>query len=427
MTETPATYRSVFAVREYRYLFGANLLSLVGDHLATLALGFLVFQVSASPMLAAASIASSYVAWIIGGPVLSVFADRLPRRAVLITCDLVRAVLFLLLLLDGLPALALVGIAFLAHLFHAPFLSARASVIPEILEGDRYTVANGLDNFVMSAGQVIGFGAGGILLTVISTRQALLLDALTFAASALLIRIGMPHRQAADAAGPDSTTWTDRLAGVTSGVRVVFGDRTLRAYVLLLWVGCAFTFAPEGLIVALTDEYHADARTGGVLLAAAPVGAALGTVWLTRFCAPATRQRLIIPLALVSCAVLIPAALHPPLWMLVTLLAVAGFCNCYCVVLNPLFGRAVPDQYRARAFGVAISGLCAGQGLAMLGAGFVAGYLSPTAVVAISGFVGTVALAVVAARWHTIAPAPAPAPAPETASVPEVRAVAAAT
>ncbi|HEX8347754.1 MAG TPA: MFS transporter [Actinoplanes sp.] len=419
MTETPATYRSVFAVREYRYLFGANLLSLVGDHLATLALGFLVFQVSASPMLAAASIASSYVAWIIGGPVLSVFADRLPRRAVLITCDLVRAVLFLFLLVDGLPALALIGIAFLAHLFHAPFLSARASVIPEILEGDRYTVANGLDNFVMSAGQVIGFGAGGILLTVISTRQALLLDALTFVASALLIRIGMPHRPAADAAGPDTTTtWTNRLAGVTSGVRVVFGDRTLRAYVLLLWVGCAFTFAPEGLIVALTDEYQADARTGGVLLAAAPVGAALGTVWLTRFCAPATRQRLIIPLALVSCAVLIPAALHPPLWVLATLLAVAGFCNCYCVVLNPLFGRAVPDQYRARAFGVAISGLCAGQGLAMLGAGLLAGYLSPTAVVAISGLAGTVALAVVAARWHTITPAP------ETASVPEMRAVA---
>ncbi|HEY0002160.1 MAG TPA: MFS transporter, partial [Actinoplanes sp.] len=240
MTEMPATYRAVFAVREYRYLFGANVLSVIGDHLAALALGFLVFEISDSPVLAAASFASTYLAWIIGGPVLSVFADRLPRRAVLVTCDLVRAALFLLLLVDGLPAPALVGIAFLAHLFHAPFVSARASVIPEILEGDRYTVANGLDNFVLSAGQVLGFGVGGLLLTVLSAREALLLDALTFVASAALIRLGMPFRPAAESDEPDST-WADRFASMTGGVRVVFGDRTLRAYVLLLWFGCAFT------------------------------------------------------------------------------------------------------------------------------------------------------------------------------------------
>jgi predicted MFS family arabinose efflux permease len=398
MTENPATYRAVFAVREYRYLFGANVLSLVGDHLAALALGFLVFGLSHSPVLAAASFASTYLAWIIGGPLLSAFADRLPRRAVLVTCDLLRAALFLLILVDGLSAPALVGIAFLAHLCHAPFLSARASVIPEILDGDRYTVANGLDNFVASAGQVLGFGAGGLLLTVLSAREALLLDALTFVASALLIRLGMRHRPAAGSDEP-AGTWPDRLAGLTGGVRVVFGDRTLRAYVLLLWLGCAFTFAPEGLIVALTDEYHADSRTGGLLLAAAPVGAAVGTVWLTRLCAPARRRRLILPLALLSCAVLIPAALHPPLPVLVALLAVAGFANCYCVVLNPLFGRAVPDRYRARAFGVAVSGLCAGQGLAMLGAGFLAGFQAPTTVVAAGGLVGTIAVAAVAARW----------------------------
>lgn len=413
MTEMPATYRAVFAVREYRYLFLANLLSLVGDHLATLALGFLVYEISDSPVLAAASFASSYLAWIIGGPVLSVFADRLPRRAVLVACDLLRAALFLLLLVDGIPAPALVGIAFLAHLFHAPFLSARASVIPEILEGDRYTVANGLDNFVMSAGQVFGFAAGGMLLTVFSAREALLLDALTFIVSALLIRFGMQHRPAAQSTEPDGATWADRLAGVTGGVRVVFGDRKLRAYVLLLWFGCAFTFAPEGLIVALTEQYHADPRTGGLLLAAAPVGAALGTVWLTRLCSPARRERLIIPMALLSCAVLIPAVLHPPLWVLATLLVVAGFCNSYCVVLNPLFGRAVPNAYRARAFGVAISGLCAGQGLAMLGAGLLAGYHAPTAVVAASGLLGTIAIAGVAARWRrAVSPAPAPEPVP---------------
>src|SRR5690349_16752503 len=111
MQQRPATYREVFGVREYRHLFAANVLSLIGDQLAAVALAFLVLASSHSPALAAASFASTYLAWIVGGPVLSSLADRLPRRAVLVTCDLVRAAVFLLLALGVFPAPALVLIA----------------------------------------------------------------------------------------------------------------------------------------------------------------------------------------------------------------------------------------------------------------------------------------------------------------------------
>jgi MFS family permease len=396
MQEKSATYREVFGVREYRYLFGANVLSLVGDQLAAVALAVLVLKLSGSPALAAASFASTYLAWIVGGPLLSVLADRLPRRAVLIGCDLVRAVVFLLLTVDIFPAPALVAIAFLAHLFHAPFLATRASLVPEILDGDRYTVANGLDNLVQSIAQIAGFAVGGMLLTVISAQDALLLDSATFVVSAGLIAIGVRARPAAVTARVPGADQAPRFASVTAGVRIVFGDRTLRAYVLLLWVGCAFVFAPEGLMLSLAAQYGGGSGVGGLLLAAAPLGGALGAVFLTRLCAPARRQRLIVPLAVASCAVLVPIAFHPPLWIVLALLTVAGFCNAYCVPLNPLFGRAVPNEYRARAFGVAISGLCAAQGLGMLGAGLLAEHFTPTAVVAACGILGTLAVAAVA-------------------------------
>jgi predicted MFS family arabinose efflux permease len=398
MSEQAATYRDVFRVREYRYLFSANVLSMVGDQLAAIALAFLVLSISGSPALAALSFASSYAAWIVGGPMLSVLADRLPRRTVLIACDIVRGTLFLLLTTDFLPAGALVAIAFAAHLFHAPFLAARAALVPEILDGDRYTVANGLDNLFQSVTQIAGFALGGLLLTVLTSREALLLDALTFAASALLIAVGV-RRRAAASTGPKQ-----RSSQVTAGIRVVFGDRTLRAYVLLLWAGCAFVFAPEGLLLSLAGQYGGDARIGGLLLAAAPLGGAAGAVILTRFIGPDRRSSLIRPFALGSCAALVPVLFAPPLWIVLVLLAVAGFGNAYCVPLNPLFGRAVPNEYRARAFGVAMGGLCAFQGLAMAGAGALAELISPATVTGLCGIAGTVAIGALALRWPRTQP-----------------------
>jgi predicted MFS family arabinose efflux permease len=192
---------------------------------------------------------------------------------------------------------------------------------------------------------------------------------------------------------------------------VVFGDRTLRAYVLLLWAGCAFVFAPEGLLLSLAGQYGGDARIGGLLLAAAPLGGAIGAVVLTRLTGPARRASLILPLALVSCAALIPIAFAPPLWIVLALLAVAGFGNAYCVPLNPMFGRAIPNSYRARAFGVAMGGLCALQGLAMAAAGLLAERLSPTTVTAACGIAGTLAVGALAARWPRTSTPAAPRPA----------------
>ncbi|MDQ1647731.1 MAG: hypothetical protein QOJ50_3915 [Cryptosporangiaceae bacterium] len=404
LSEQSATYRDVFAVREYRYLFAANTLSQAGDQIAAIALAFLVLGASGSPALAALSFASSYVAWIAGGPLLSVFADRLPRRTVLIACDLVRGALFLLLAAGNLPGIghlpagALVAIAFGAHLFHAPFLAARAALVPEILDDDRYTVANGLDNLIQSVTQIAGFAIGGALLTVLSARQALLADALTFAVSAVFIAVGVRRRPAAVTASSPGAG-ASGFGSVLAGVRIVFGDRTLRAYVLLLWIGCAFVFAPEGLLVTLAGQYHGGSLTGGLLLAAAPLGGALGAVALTRFAGPARRQSLILPLALLSCAALVPIAFTPPLSIVLLLLAVAGFGNAYCVPLNPMFGRAVPNEYRARAFGVAMGGLCAIQGLAMTAAGVLAEHFGATTVTAFSGLAGTAAIALLARTW----------------------------
>ncbi|WP_406069647.1 MFS transporter [Micromonospora sp. NBC_01638] len=393
MTERAATYAEVFAVREYRYLFAAYLLSLAGDQLTAVTVAYLVYSRTGSAALAAAAYASSYLAWLTGGPLLSGLADRFPRRRVMVVCDLARVVLIPAAALPDLPAPALVVLLFVVNLMRPPFVTARAALMPEVLDGDRYAVANGVDNICAQVVQVVGFAVGGSLVALLSLRGALLVDAGTFLVSALLITIGVRSRPAPRP--PLSSTRRGRAAGL----RVIFADPRLRSYVLVLWTASAFTYAAEGLMAPLARQYGGGAGTVGLLLAAAPLGMALGGVALTRLCPPAARPRLILPLAALSAGVLAVTWLVPPLWMVLLLLVLAGAASAFAIPLNALFGRAVPAEYRGRAFGVAITGLSGLQGTAMVMAGLAADRWPATTVIGFSGLSGAVAVLAFVPRW----------------------------
>lgn len=101
-----ATFAQVFAIGEFRALWLAQLLSVAGDQLARVAMTVLVYDRTRSALLTALTYALTYLPWIVGGLALSGLADRLPRRQVMIACDLARMVLVLLMAaisLAGLP------------------------------------------------------------------------------------------------------------------------------------------------------------------------------------------------------------------------------------------------------------------------------------------------------------------------------------
>ncbi len=95
------TFRDVFAVREFRALWSSEILSMAGDRLALVALTLLVYDRTRSPLLAAAAFAAGYLPWVIGGLFLADLTDRYPRRSVIVTCDVARAVLVGVMVLHG--------------------------------------------------------------------------------------------------------------------------------------------------------------------------------------------------------------------------------------------------------------------------------------------------------------------------------------
>lgn len=394
--ERSATFTEVLRIREYRALFLANELSLLGDQLAKVAIPFLVFSSTGSASLAATSFAVSFIPWIVGGPLLSAYADRLSRRTVMMACDVVRMVLVAVMILPGLPAVALVVLLFAVNLFHPSWNAARLATLPDVLPGDRYFAATGLDNIVLQLTQVLGYGGGGVLVAFVSAPGALGVDTASFAVSALLIAACLRrHRPAAASLQGVRGAVTD----FATGMKVIFRHSALRAYTLLFWLTSGFSYAGEGLAAPLARDYGGAERMGGLILAAAPCGMIVGGIVLVRLTAPRLRPRLILPFALLGCAALIPLLRSPPLWLLLTALWLTGFGTACSIPLNPLFGRAVPAVYRARAFGAAIAGLNASQGLAMIVAGMAASLLAPTTVIATSGIAGSAAVLAIAPIW----------------------------
>src|SRR5690349_7781515 len=88
-----SSFREVLGIREFRALWAAELLSVLGDQLARVALAVLVFQRTSSAALTALTYALTFAPAVLGGALLSGLADRYPRRFVLVTTDVARALL----------------------------------------------------------------------------------------------------------------------------------------------------------------------------------------------------------------------------------------------------------------------------------------------------------------------------------------------
>ena len=228
-----ATFRSVFAVREFRALWISEVLSVAGDRLALVALTLLVFHHTGSPLLTALTYAAGYVPWVIGGLFLAGVADRRSRRSVMVVCDIVRMVLVAAMALPYVPIGVLVALLFATTMFAPPFESARAAITPDILQGERYALGTAVIQTTFLAGQVLGAVGGGLAVAFIGVRPALVIDAATFALSALFIGLGTRSRPAA---ARSETVQPSALARMRDGVRLLFGDRALRTLLLLGWL-----------------------------------------------------------------------------------------------------------------------------------------------------------------------------------------------
>lgn len=383
----------VLRLPEFRALLGAQLLSLVGDRVAAVALSVLVFRQSGSPVLAAATYAATYLPWLVASPLLAPLADRLPRRSIMVVSDLARAGLVAVMVLPGLPVVALMGLLVVTVLITPAFSTARAALLPGVVGPERYVAASTVDRLSTQLAGVGGFAAGGLLLAAVGPRACLALDAATFLASAALVRLKVAERRAEPR--PREGFWAE----VTGGGRLVFADRFLTRLVVTAWVLAAVSAVPEGLAVTYAHEVHAGPVAVGLLTASWPLGAFVSVLLAGRWVPASRRLRILRPLAILGLVPLLVPVLHPTLPLVLACWAASGIASAYQLPANATFVQLVPDSHRGRALGLAQSGIFLGQGLLLLAAGAAAEHWPVSDVVAVIAAVALVLVAGLQVGW----------------------------
>ncbi|MFF8260588.1 MFS transporter [Streptomyces virginiae] len=386
-TVTPATaragsagYRSVLRTPEFPAVFAAHLLSVLGLVVAEISLSVLVYRLTGSPLMSALTFALGFLPYVLGGTLLAGIADRLPARQVLVTCDLVCAACAAAMVLPATPVAALLvlrcAMAFVAPLFQG----TRNASLPDILgAGEAYVLGRSLLRLVAQSAQLIGFGLGGLLLTVLAPRGALALTAAGFLGSALLLRLGTRGRP------PRASVRTSPLAGM----RAVLGRRRLRALTLLFWLPPVFLVVPEALLAAYADGIGAGTAVLGLMMCAMPVGTIAGELWAGSALSARTRSRIVAPLAAAGLLPFLLYAGRPGVPLALLALLLAGLAHAHTLGLDQWYVEAVPDELRGRAMTLLSTGLMTLQGVGMALAGLAAEFFPVHVVVTGSGVLGT--------------------------------------
>ena len=375
-------FRDVVGVAEFRSLWFAEILSVCGDQLARVALSVIVYGRTGSAVLTGLTYALTFAPSLFGGIALTGLADRFPRRNVMATIDAGRCLLVCAVALPGVPLWLMCVLVGAVSLLNPPVKAAQLALLPQVLAGDRFPVGMALRNITTQSAQLAGFAGGGLLLVVVDPRVALLADGATFAASALLVRLGLADRPAA--AGERRST----LGSLRAGGRLAFGDAGTRTLVLFTWVAGLLPVY-EGIAAPYVHATGGGSTALGLLLAADPLGSVIGAFCYARWVPARLRPGLIGPLTVLSAVPLLGCFAHPGPAVSMALFVVTGALGTVGLMqATATLTVAVPDERRGQVLGLSNSGLTAVMGLAPLLGGVLADRIGPTATVGAFGVAG---------------------------------------
>ena len=319
------------AEREFRLFFTGQLVSLLGDAVTPFALAWAVLDLTGSArdlgFVIAANTAPLVIFLLVGG----VFADRLPRRGVMLTADVARmaiqaATAALLLLSHTARIWELVVLQALAGTGTAFFNPASTGLTPMTVSAGRLQEANALRGMSMGLTQFAGPALAGILIVTVGPGYALAIDAASFGVSAFyLARLRLPEHVRL----PPQSFGRDLLDG--------WRDFTARSWVWLVVISASLGNMMSGAWLVLAAVWikngHGGAGAWTAILVVSAVGGVAGGVAVLRL--KPRRPLLVGSIAVLpNAAPLIVLALELPWPVLIVTALVTGFGN---MVFNTLW------------------------------------------------------------------------------------------
>jgi MFS family permease len=355
-------------------LYAADVVSLSGNAVAQVAIPWYVLTTTGSATLTALAVFFNFLPIVLAAFFGGVVVDRLGFRTTSIVADLASsaavAAIPLLHSTVGIELWQLLTLVFFGALLDAPGATARAAVLPDMVElaGVRMERASGIRSGIQQGSQLVGAPLGGVLVVAFGATNALWLDSVSFLVSAALVAFFVPRPQR-DVAEPAPKRFLTELA---EGMSFIWNQRVMRALVAtVLLTNLLDAPFPVVMAVFAKEEYGSATDLGlmfGTLGGSALVGA-LGY--------GAVGHRLPRRTTFVCCFAVVPVmylamATLPPLPVTLIALAVAGLA---AGPINPLIftvlTEVVPSHLRGRVFGAVRAGAWASIPLGILLGGIV--------------------------------------------------------
>jgi MFS family permease len=364
-------------------LASGRLISLTGGAAAYTALNFYLYERTGSAVWVAAALFLTFGTIGFASPLAGWIGDRFDRRTVMIVSDLAGAGCFAVMALVDDPGVLLV-FAFLSALAEAPFLSASAAAIPNLVSDDDLAWANGLVTVGRQAGILAGPVLGGTLVAGAGPELVFVINAVSFVISGAMIaglrglRFGGSRADAA------------RQSGVIAGLSFVARDRVLRTMVfgwLALVLALGMSMVAD---VPLVELFGAGSFGYGLLIASWGAGSVVGSLAAGRWFSARTE-----PLGLVAgigIVALTAGVVWIAPWFQLVLVAIVimGIGDGLSMVAHQgIVQRRAPDAVRARVMGAMDAVIHIGLGLSYLVAGPAVNALGPRGVYGVGGL-GTV-------------------------------------
>jgi MFS family permease len=221
--------------RNFRRLWGAQVVSEIGDWFYTLAIYNLLLQLTGRAGSVALALVLQVLPQTLIGPAAGVINDRIRRKQVMIAADLGRMlIVFCMLFVRSEEMVWLVYPLLVAETLLAAFFEpARSSVIPNIVEREDVVLANTLSSTTWSINLMLGATTGGVVAALLGRDAVFVLNALSFLASALLIlrmRFAEPH---AEDGRPLRARDLVDFSPVLEGIRYVRSQVRLRSTIFI--------------------------------------------------------------------------------------------------------------------------------------------------------------------------------------------------
>lgn len=341
-----------FRHRNYRLFFAGQLVSLIGTWMQTVALGWLVYDLTHSPFLL------GLITFLSGLPMTlltmpaGVIADRVPKRAVLIVTQ--TAAMLLAFALAALTYwkvvtvwhVALIG--FLLGVTNAFDMPTRQSFVVDMVGKDNLMNAIALNSSMFNGARVLGPALAGVLIATVGEAGCFFLNGLSFLAVIVAyLAMRLPPTV------PQSVTRSLKRETLEA-VHYVWGNRVIRATVLLMAVVSLFAL-PYGILMPVfaRDILKAGPTGLGYLVSANGVGALLGALTLAAIGDMPHYRRLFVGGLLGFTTMMFAFAFSQTLWLSALLLLGAGWAMTISfATANTVVQLRTPDELRGRVMGI---------------------------------------------------------------------------